>query len=52
MKKKQRYERGISKRKQDKKPKQEKLLMKENFVIYYFDAVLFMKPKHRRKKMK
>ena len=41
-----------SKRKQDRKPKKEKILMKENFVIEYFDVVLFMKQKQRRKKRK
>ena len=30
--------------------KKEKRLMKENFVIEYFDVVLFMKQKQRRKK--
>ena len=40
---------GISKRKQDRKPKKKKM-MKETFVIEYFDVVLLMKQKQRRKK--
>ena len=32
--------------------KKEKLLMKGNFAIEYFDVVLFMKQKQRRKKRK
>ena len=32
--------------------KKEEILMKENFVIEYFDVVLFMKQKQRRNKRK
>ena len=45
-------EKGISKRKEDRKPKKDKQLTKENFVVEYFDVVLFMKQKQRRKKRK
>ena len=39
-------------RKEDRKPKKEKRLMKKNFAIEYFDVVPFMKQKQRRKKRK
>ena len=39
-------------KKQDKKPKKEKILMKKNVAIEYFDVVPFMKQKQRRKKRK
>ena len=49
--KKQRYGKGICKKKEERKPtKNEKGLMKKNFLIEYFDVVLFKKQKHRRKK--
>ena len=40
------------KEKRRQETKEEKRLMKENFVIEYFDVVLFLKQKQRRKKRK
>ena len=51
LEKKQRYEKGISKRKRDRKPKKEKM-MKETFVVECFDVVLFMKQSKEERKGK
>ena len=42
-------EKGISKRNKTDNPKKKKILMKKNFVIGYFDVVLFMKQKAKKK---
>ena len=52
MKKNKDKEKGLERKNKTGNHKKEKRLMKENFVIEYFDVVLFMKQKQRRKKRK
>ena len=45
-------ERHFKEKTRQETKKRERRLIKENFVIEYFDVVLFMKQKQRRKKRK